>query len=159
MFHRLHPARDGSARWRYPIRRFSTIRARVCGISAKRARAGLGFGAPVVMCYMAAGLVPRLRAALLAVGLVLSAGLSLCTGFILDRAARAASPRLRDPRGRPPLAGAPPLLALPPAALWRRGRDGLGRFADSLLLREGAANLLLDAPGRQLAGVFELFAG
>lgn len=118
MFHRLHPARDGSARWRYPIRRFSTIRARVCGISAKRARAGLGFGAPVVMCYMAAGLVPRLRAALLAVGLV-----------------------------------------LPPAALWRRGRDGLGRFADSLLLREGAANLLLDAPGRQLAGVFELFAG
>lgn len=111
------------------------------------------------MCYMAAGLDPRLRAALLAVGLVLSAGLSLCTGFVLDRAVRAASSRLRGPRGRPPLAWARGRLALPPAALWRRGRECLGRFADSLLLREGAANLLLDAPGRQLAGVFELFAG
>lgn len=57
--------------------------------SAILAAAGLGFGAPVVMCYMATGLVPRLPTALLAVGLVLSAGLSLCTGFILDRAARA----------------------------------------------------------------------
>lgn len=49
---------------------------------------GLGCGIPVITEFIHTGLVPRLPTALLAVGFVFLAGLSLATGLILDTVAR-----------------------------------------------------------------------
>jgi hypothetical protein len=49
---------------------------------------GLGMGIPVVMEFVQTGLVPRLPTALLAVGLVVLAALSLTCGLILDAVSR-----------------------------------------------------------------------
>jgi hypothetical protein len=50
---------------------------------------GVGLGVPVVLEFVATGLVPRLPTALLATGLVLLAFLSFTCGLILDSVARA----------------------------------------------------------------------
>lgn len=50
--------------------------------------AGVAVGVPVVLDFMATGLVPRLPTALLATGLVLLACLSVTCGLILDAVAR-----------------------------------------------------------------------
>ena len=49
---------------------------------------GLALGTPVVMEYLATGLVPRLPTAVLAVAFVFLCGLSLATGLILDTVAK-----------------------------------------------------------------------
>lgn len=49
---------------------------------------GVGFGVPVVLEFLATGLVPRLPTALLASGLMLLSFLSLTCGLILDAVAR-----------------------------------------------------------------------
>lgn len=49
---------------------------------------GLGLGAPVVMQFLATGLVPRLPTAVLATGLVLLSFLSFAAGLILDSVTR-----------------------------------------------------------------------
>jgi hypothetical protein len=50
--------------------------------------AGIGLGVPVVLEFLATGLVPRLPTALLATGLTLLAFLSLTCGLILDSVSR-----------------------------------------------------------------------
>ncbi|HEX5325193.1 MAG TPA: glycosyl transferase, partial [Acetobacteraceae bacterium] len=52
------------------------------------ALAGAGAGLPVVLEYLASGLVPRLPTAVLATGLVVLAFLSFACGLILDSVAR-----------------------------------------------------------------------
>jgi glycosyltransferase involved in cell wall biosynthesis len=49
---------------------------------------GIGLGVPVVMQFLATGLVPRLPTAVLATGLVLLSFLSFAAGLILDSVAR-----------------------------------------------------------------------
>jgi len=48
---------------------------------------GIGFGAPVILEFLATGLVPRLPTAVLSTGLVLLSFLSLAAGLILDSVA------------------------------------------------------------------------
>lgn len=50
--------------------------------------AGIGLGVPVVLTFLATGLVPRLPTAVLAMGLVLISVLSLSCGLILNSVAR-----------------------------------------------------------------------
>lgn len=50
--------------------------------------ASLGFGIPVFIHYLQTGLVPRLPTAVLSMGIMLLAFLSLMTGFILDTVTR-----------------------------------------------------------------------
>ena len=49
---------------------------------------GIGFGVPVIMQFLATGLVPRLPTAVLATGLVLLSFLSFAAGLILDSVTR-----------------------------------------------------------------------
>jgi hypothetical protein len=49
---------------------------------------GIGLGVPVVLEFLASGLVPRLPTAVLATGLVLLSFLSFAAGLILDSVAR-----------------------------------------------------------------------
>ena len=49
---------------------------------------GIGLGAPVVLEFLATGLVPRLPTAVLAMGLILLSFLSLVCGLVLDSVAR-----------------------------------------------------------------------
>ena len=49
---------------------------------------GLGVGIPVILEYLATGLVPRLPTALLATGLILLASLSILCGLVLDTVTR-----------------------------------------------------------------------
>jgi glycosyltransferase involved in cell wall biosynthesis len=48
----------------------------------------LGLAVPVVLTFMATGLVPRMPTAILATGIMLSALLSLASGFVLDNVTR-----------------------------------------------------------------------
>jgi glycosyltransferase involved in cell wall biosynthesis len=57
-------------------------------LSALLAVAGLALGSEVVVDYMHTGLVPRLPTAVLAMGLMLLASLSLVCGLVLDSVAR-----------------------------------------------------------------------
>jgi hypothetical protein len=54
------------------------------GVAASLALIALGLGTPVVLEYIRTGLVPRFPTAILATGLMLSAGLSLFAGLILE---------------------------------------------------------------------------
>ncbi len=64
-----------------PLQVFSLAALLLCGI-------GIALGAPVVLEFLATGLVPRLPTALLSTGLVLLAFLSLTAGLILDAVSR-----------------------------------------------------------------------
>jgi glycosyltransferase involved in cell wall biosynthesis len=65
-----------------PLRFFAAI-------SAALALAAVALAWPVLMTYLATGLVPRLPTAVLATGLMLLASLSLASGLILESTARA----------------------------------------------------------------------
>lgn len=58
------------------------------GVAALMVLAAVILGVPVVLDYLATGLVPRLPTALLATGLIIMATLSFATGIILDTVTR-----------------------------------------------------------------------
>jgi glycosyltransferase involved in cell wall biosynthesis len=66
----------------HPFSFFTTLAALLALVS-------LGLGSPVVAEWLATGLVTRLPTAVLATGVMLLAGISLCSGMILDSVARA----------------------------------------------------------------------
>lgn len=82
---------------------------------------GVGLGIPVVLTFLETGLVPRLPTAVLAMGLILMACLSLACGLILDSVARGRKELKRLAYlaiPAPAWGAAPP--GLPPATMRRR---------------------------------------